>query len=73
MLSRMTDIPNLTLNDGHTVPQLGYVFPKTMSAQRMRENLDVLDFELGPEEMTELATLAKGEAGRIGPHPETVN
>ncbi len=49
------------------------VFPKTMSPERMRENLDVLGFELGVDEMAQLATLAKGEAGRIGPHPDTVN
>lgn len=47
------------------------VFPKTTSAERMRENLDVFGLELGPDDMAALSTLSQGDAGRIGPHPDT--
>lgn len=49
------------------------VFPKTMSAARMRENLDVLDFELSVADMAMVSGLDQGESGRIGPHPDEVN
>jgi 2,5-diketo-D-gluconate reductase A len=49
------------------------VFPKTMSPARMRENLDVLDFELTQADQAALTGLDQGEAGRTGPHPEEVN
>ena len=47
------------------------VFPKTVKPARMRENIDVFDFELEPQEMEEIAALDRGKEGRIGPHPET--
>ncbi len=47
------------------------VFPKTMSATRMRENLDIFGFELGADDLEVIAALNQGEAGRIGPHPDT--
>ncbi len=47
------------------------VFPKTMSASRMRENLDIFTFELTTADLSALATLDHGEAGRVGPHPDT--
>ena len=47
------------------------VFPKTTSPVRMRENLDVFGFELGPEDMAALSALAQGDAGRTGPDPDT--
>lgn len=47
------------------------VFPKTMSPQRMRENLEVFDFDLRPEDVAVLSSLDRGEAGRTGPHPDT--
>lgn len=49
------------------------VFPKTMSPTRMRENLDVLDFELAPSDLEALSALDRGEAGRTGPHPDDIN
>ena len=49
------------------------VFPKTMSPARMRENLDVLDFELAAADLEILTALDKGEAGRTGPHPDAIN
>ena len=47
------------------------VFPKTISPERMRENLDPFGFELSPGDMAALSALSKGEAGRTGPHPDT--
>jgi 2,5-diketo-D-gluconate reductase A len=50
--------------------QLGnVVFPKSTSPQRMRENIDVFDFELGESDMDAIAGLDKGQ--RIGPDPDT--
>ena len=47
------------------------LFPKTVSPERMRENLDLFTFELDADDMTTLASLDRGEAGRTGPHPDT--
>ena len=47
------------------------VFPKSMHAQRMRENFEIFDFDLNDEEIESLAALDKGEAGRRGPNPDT--
>jgi 2,5-diketo-D-gluconate reductase A len=46
------------------------VFPKSMREERMRENFDIFDFQLSPVEVAEITALDRGEAGRIGPHPE---
>ncbi len=43
------------------------VFPKTVSPERMRENLDLFTFELEADDMTALAALDRGELGRTGP------
>jgi 2,5-diketo-D-gluconate reductase A len=52
--------------------QLGnVVFPKSMSVQRLRENLDVFGFELSDDDMSAIAGLDRG--GRIGPDPETLD
>lgn len=45
------------------------VFPKTMSEERMRENLDVFDFELDDEAMTAIDALDRDH--RYGPDPTT--
>ncbi len=47
------------------------VFPKSVHPQRMRENFEIFDFELGDEEIEALTALDKGEPGRIGPNPDT--
>ncbi len=45
--------------------------PKSMHQDRMRDNFDVFDFELSGEEMATIDGLDRGEAGRVGPHPDT--
>ncbi len=47
------------------------VFPKASSPARMRENFALFDFELEPPDLAAIASLDRGEAGRIGPHPDT--
>lgn len=49
------------------------VFPKTMHPERMQENLDLFDFDLPPAEVAAIDALDRGEAGRIGPNPDTFN
>jgi 2,5-diketo-D-gluconate reductase A len=50
--------------------QLGnVVFPKSVSPQRIEENLDVFDFHLSEHEMAAVEALDAGE--RIGPDPDT--
>lgn len=45
--------------------------PKSSRPERMRENIDIFDFELGSAEMAAIDALDRGEAGRVGPHPAT--
>jgi 2,5-diketo-D-gluconate reductase A len=47
------------------------VFPKTLNAQRMRENFAIFDFELDEADMTAITQLDRGEDGRMGPNPNT--
>jgi 2,5-diketo-D-gluconate reductase A len=47
------------------------VFPKSMHAERMRENFDLFDFTLTPDEVGEISELDSGAAGRRGPNPDT--
>jgi 2,5-diketo-D-gluconate reductase A len=47
------------------------VFPKTVTPARMKENFDLFDFELTPDDMAAIGGLDRGEAGRNGPHPDT--
>ena len=47
------------------------VFPKSIHRQRMKDNFEIFDFDLGDEEIEALTALNKGEAGRMGPNPDT--
>jgi 2,5-diketo-D-gluconate reductase A len=50
--------------------QLGnVVFPKSMSPQRLAENIDVFDFSLSEAEMARISSLDRGQ--RTGPDPDT--
>jgi len=51
--------------------QHGYiVFPKSVTPHRIRENLDLFDFELEPGDSEAIDALDRGESGRNGPHPD---
>ncbi|MFD8201457.1 aldo/keto reductase [Streptomyces sp. NPDC059701] len=47
------------------------VIPKSVTEARIRENLDVFDFELGPQDIEALASLDRGM--RTGPDPDTLD
>lgn len=47
------------------------VVPKSVHRERMAENADIFSFELTTEQMSAIDGLDKGEAGRVGPHPDT--
>ncbi len=50
--------------------QLGnVVIPKSVTPERIKENFDLFDFELGEEDLTDIAALDVGQ--RIGPDPGT--
>ncbi len=44
------------------------VIPKSVTPERIRENFDVLDFELGADWLAQIAKLDRGQ--RIGPNPD---
>ncbi|MBW8804642.1 MAG: aldo/keto reductase [Catenulisporales bacterium] len=53
--------------------QLGnVVIPKSVTPSRIRENFEVYDFELSPEEVADITALAR-DGGRIGPDPAVFN
>jgi 2,5-diketo-D-gluconate reductase A len=45
------------------------VFPKSVTPARIRENIDIFDFELSGEDVEAITALDRGE--RIGPDPDT--
>jgi len=44
--------------------------PKASSVHRMRENISIFDFELSRNQAQRIGLLDRGEAGRIGEHPD---
>jgi len=52
--------------------QHGHIaIPKSARPERMHHNIDIFDFELSADEMASIDALDKGEAGRVGPNPDT--
>ncbi|MDX2375870.1 aldo/keto reductase [Microbacterium sp. LRZ72] len=50
------------------------VFPKSVRAERLRENMDVFDLQLTDAEMAAIDALDPGDgSGRVGAHPDDVN
>lgn len=47
------------------------VIPKTVSPERMAQNISVFDFDLADADLAAIDALHRGEAGRRGPNPET--
>lgn len=47
------------------------VFPKSTRRERMVENARIFDFSLTDEQMAAITALDRGEAGRLGPNPDT--
>jgi diketogulonate reductase-like aldo/keto reductase len=47
------------------------VIPKSSTPARVRENIDVFDFELTDDDIRAITTLDRGT--RMGPDPETLN
>ncbi|MDF1542840.1 MAG: aldo/keto reductase [Anaerosomatales bacterium] len=46
------------------------VIPKSVTPERIRQNADLFGFELSPDEMATIDALDRGEAGRLGQHPD---
>jgi 2,5-diketo-D-gluconate reductase A len=46
------------------------IFPKSTTPARMKENFEIFDFELGPEDIAAISALDMGEEGRTGPNPD---
>jgi 2,5-diketo-D-gluconate reductase A len=49
------------------------VFPKSMHAERMEENFAIFDFELSDDDLAAISALDRGEDGRTGPNPNTMD
>jgi 2,5-diketo-D-gluconate reductase A len=47
------------------------VFPKSVSPERMKENVELFDFSLDAQQMAAISGLDRGAAGRRGPDPDT--
>lgn len=47
------------------------VFPKSMREERMRENFEIFDFSLTPDQVAAISGPDQGEEARTGPNPDT--
>lgn len=47
------------------------VFPKSTTRARIRENFELFDFALAPDDVAAIDALDRGEAGRRGANPDT--
>ena len=55
------------------VQRASIVFPKSTTPARIEENMHIFDFELSADQMAQIDGLDQGEAGRTGPHPDTMS
>jgi 2,5-diketo-D-gluconate reductase A len=46
------------------------IFPKSTTPARIKENFEIFDFELEPEDIVAISALDRGEARRTGPNPD---
>ncbi|GAA1840882.1 aldo/keto reductase [Microlunatus capsulatus] len=49
------------------------VFPKSTTPSRIQENFEIFDFELTDDDMVSISALDRGDAGRTGGHPDTMD
>jgi len=49
------------------------IFPKSGTAERIRENFEIFDFALDGGAMGTITALNRGERGRTGANPDTMN
>ncbi len=47
------------------------VFPKSSHPERMRQNMELFDFELTAAQTAIIDGLDRGDEGRVGPHPDS--
>jgi 2,5-diketo-D-gluconate reductase A len=47
------------------------VFPKSVTPARIKENFELFDFQLEPDDVERIDALDRGEAGRDGPNPDS--
>ncbi|PJE18519.1 MAG: oxidoreductase [Mycobacterium sp.] len=47
------------------------VFPKSVSAERVKSNFELFDFALSDQHVASISALDRGESGRTGAHPDT--
>jgi 2,5-diketo-D-gluconate reductase A len=49
------------------------VFPKSTTPSRIKENFELFDFELTETDMAAISALDRGDEGRTGGHPDTMD